>query len=1214
MLRINRKISLITGLLILFVILSVNIISGIIGFESIREKIEKRISEMIGGEVTYQDARLAIFPIPHIIFSEVGVSIPGYIRLEVDSIKIYPEILPVLKGNIRPYRVSLIKPDLHVVISLEKDGNRDEKEVAYGYPDLRPKFEMLRDLMASYHLDLEVIVEKGFLSLPAESNVFFKFNHINAKTRLSSDRFDIDASCSSNIWNKIEFRSVFNLITMNGSGKVDFFDLEPQKILVDFLHIENVQTDDTRINLNIDFIIRNLTDLYATIKSSLPSIILKQDNRKIEINSKYLDGYLKIDNGTIKVVLNSLELDYPKLSLSGKLFIDPFSPEISFEIKGKNVDVASTRHTALLLFGQNRIAQLIFEILQNGAVPEITVSSSAKSLKTLGRLSNLKIKGILSDGDIHVPKVDLDLSKVSGEVFISEGILYGKNLEGWLDNSKGCDGSLKLGLFKGENIPFHLDVGITADLSELSPVLRRLVKYGKLKREIENISMLQGKATGRLILGEYLHSIMPTINVTSLYVMEAFYNRVPFPMHVSHGRVFYDGTHINVLGIQGRVGNSFFSDLSFSVDWEDEKLLHVISKSADVNMEELYPWLVSFHPIYNVCHRLKYLKGNFCFQALEMNGPIFKPQQWEFDISGTPLHLSTDADFLGGPVMVSQGMVEVDQYDIIFEDVMLNSLESKVNANGSVYDYLKGVESFSTDFTGHLGEDNFLWLAGISNIPEILRPKGPFDILKGRMVWQRHGPFSLFADVDIQAGTNVKIDLMAKKNALSIKTLSVKDMESDAIFSYDSCDDEVGVSFSGKLTGGTLDTVLENNPFLDGDIYGDFYGDFYGDMAQKSYTRGNVKGSRLKIPLPGFSSVTLNQFSIAAEENGICLENVDVNYQESQAMVQGTLNFSEEGFIADFNLASGFLDLKKITELFNTESKNPDRNEKENPSWPVSGRIDIKGEEVVYGNRTFTDLHSLVLFKKDEITASIIDAELCGIAVKGTIEAFPERVSFNIIPYVSDGNLNKTLNCLSEKKVQLDGEFNLNGEIEGMGGGKEGPDITHGRLEFKSVNGRIYNFVILAKTLSILNVADMLRGDFPDLRNEGFPYRSIKIKGYFESGKFILEEAVIDNSSMGITAKGEIALKDMTLNLTILVAPLKTVDLVIRHIPIVNEILDGTLVSIPVKVTGSYSSPKTVFLEPSAVESELVGIMERTLKLPFTIIKPIFSDDKKADE
>jgi hypothetical protein len=80
------------------------------------------------------------------------------------------------------------------------------------------------------------------------------------------------------------------------------------------------------------------------------------------------------------------------------------------------------------------------------------------------------------------------------------------------------------------------------------------------------------------------------------------------------------------------------------------------------------------------------------------------------------------------------------------------------------------------------------------------------------------------------------------------------------------------------------------------------------------------------------------------------------------------------------------------------------------------------------------------------------------------------------------------------------------------------------------------------------------------------------------------------------------------------VAPLKTVDWVVQRIPIVDYILKGTLISIPVRVHGDLNDPKIIPLDPSLLGSEFVGIMKRTLKLPFKLVQPFVKDLKKPSQ
>jgi hypothetical protein len=91
-------------------------------------------------------------------------------------------------------------------------------------------------------------------------------------------------------------------------------------------------------------------------------------------------------------------------------------------------------------------------------------------------------------------------------------------------------------------------------------------------------------------------------------------------------------------------------------------------------------------------------------------------------------------------------------------------------------------------------------------------------------------------------------------------------------------------------------------------------------------------------------------------------------------------------------------------------------------------------------------------------------------------------------------------------------------------------------------------------------------------------------------------------------------LVNQRIDLVVAVAPLKTVDWIVRHIPIVGYILGGTLVSIPVKVQGDLYDPTISPLDPAEVGLGFLGIMERTLNFPIKFIKRIFKDFEKPKQ
>ena len=174
-------------------------------------------------------------------------------------------------------------------------------------------------------------------------------------------------------------------------------------------------------------------------------------------------------------------------------------------------------------------------------------------------------------------------------------------------------------------------------------------------------------------------------------------------------------------------------------------------------------------------------------------------------------------------------------------------------------------------------------------------------------------------------------------------------------------------------------------------------------------------------------------------------------------------------------------------------------------------------------------------------------------------------------------------------------------------------------MSFSAEKGRIYRFGLLAKVLAILNVTEIYRGEVPDLLGEGFAYHGMKISADLNGGKLIMKECSIDGVSMGIACEGNIDLAERKMDLIILVAPFKTVDRIVKILPLVKHILGGTLISIPFRAQGDLKDPIVIPLHPAAVGSEVLGILERTLKLPITIIQPVFSlennknNDQKTD-
>jgi uncharacterized protein YhdP len=188
----------------------------------------------------------------------------------------------------------------------------------------------------------------------------------------------------------------------------------------------------------------------------------------------------------------------------------------------------------------------------------------------------------------------------------------------------------------------------------------------------------------------------------------------------------------------------------------------------------------------------------------------------------------------------------------------------------------------------------------------------------------------------------------------------------------------------------------------------------------------------------------------------------------------------------------------------------------------------------------------------------------------------------------------------------MTGRFDLSGQLSAQGG--LSIERWQGELDFLSREGRIKRFNLLGKILGFLNSTEILFGNFPDIEEQGMGYNELAIRSRVDNGLLILKEGRLDGESVEMGFQGQVNLVSREVNLNVLVAPLKTVDRLVKKIPVLSGLMGGNLISIPVKVSGPLNDPSVRPMSPEAVSNELKNVMKRALKLPMKIISPFLPD------
>jgi uncharacterized protein YhdP len=191
-------------------------------------------------------------------------------------------------------------------------------------------------------------------------------------------------------------------------------------------------------------------------------------------------------------------------------------------------------------------------------------------------------------------------------------------------------------------------------------------------------------------------------------------------------------------------------------------------------------------------------------------------------------------------------------------------------------------------------------------------------------------------------------------------------------------------------------------------------------------------------------------------------------------------------------------------------------------------------------------------------------------------------VAFDFAPLAGDKDLEPAFACIWNRDGMVTGRYSISGSLISEVTTREPIRSLKGNLDLKAHSGRIYRYGVLAKVLALLNLTEIFRGKLPDIVHSGFAYETIKVRGEFEGGQFILKEGIINGASMTISYRGTFNLVDETLDMRIIVAPFKTIDNLVMNIPLVKNLLGGRSISIPFVVTGKWSDYKVIPLSATA--------------------------------
>ncbi len=1253
---------LLVGIMIVaFMLISPILISGSIKRFHVKARAEEAIENLTGGEAVIGNVSAAVFPIPHMVINSSRLKIPGKLNLRVKRIEIYPRIIYLLQGKLLLSSLSLENADAEVVVPRKREKTQKPLSLkSFKIPTLWFALPPLKNLEIDG-------CRVALLSNPNEKP-FLVLTPLYAKASLKHNRLRVKLRVSTNHGEELAAKGEGDLLLRRVKLKLDITNLQPHLWL---RQLGITPPKEFR---------RGMLNLYGTLEKegdqvsvkgtvSVPTLTFKtkETPKEVTVSLPKAEGEWRSTGHGWELNLSELKLNSPPadLQLTVSEEREKGHKKATILVKGAELDLGALRTWLKQVPPVYRFLHNLFEIVHGGRAINLQIGFSGKRFKELSNIRRLTIDSDVEDAIVMIPKVKLPVTNVSGHIHMANATIVGSNLKGhFLSNTRAKNGRfslLSLKVKENHMHPFQLDLDAYGNntVADLLPLLKRLIQNQWALKEMNKIEA-RGSLKLHLHLGEFLERLHADARATAIKA-RVNYKSIPYPVDIADGAVRFHNSTIEWNNLQGKISATRVYSLSGSL-WplKGDPNLRVNGLKASVEMGELMHWLNCYNILHPYTRLFPSANGDLEITGGNMEGPLLSPHRWRFRVNTNPKNLKLSFILLPFPFTLKQGGLVLTEKSLFMTNLSAEGGDSRLILSGKVNDYMGMPSGAAISYSGRMGRRLFDFLAQLTRLPKELWLKTPYTT-RGRWVWKGEMDHTLKATGSWRTGERCKIDLLTNTKVISVKRLTIAsggDNCSVAVSIPMDTGGELRVDLDGRITHSDLvnmllkQSLLRKGGFVEGRK---FHTSIDLGNPENSTFSGEARARKLSI-----DGYFIRDFYAKGTPKGLELNRALFSYGGGDWNATGRIILSKplhlvgmvQGPLLRIPVAKETGEKKQAKERGNRRGHahepmgGKDTTALESMVWArymesLEGTVSLKIDRVEYGNYTIHGFMGTlgILGERAGVEIRMRKGSICSLPITGKIKiplanegqnTYELNIAKRKLPEEEQPRFEKVIPCLLPetrgKEPLIEGPFRVWGEIKARDAG-DGDIMNHlhGHLDIRSTpkkeRGIIHKFNLVSKLLDVLNPLDLAQ-KLPKLTVKGVPYDKLLIKLNFEGETWPIKEMALSGPAMKLVATGKLKKGGKEIDATILVGMLKTVNRIIKNIPLVNTVVrhvlsgkHGSIVSIPVSVMGPIENPTVIPLSPTAVGSELFGIVKRTLGLPIKLLSPLTSqgNDNKSD-
>jgi hypothetical protein len=793
-----------------------------------------------------------------------------------------------------------------------------------------------------------------------------------------------------------------------------------------------------------------------------------------------------------------------------------------------------------------------------------------------------------------------------------------------------------------KQLALRADARLSLDLAEVLAIAKSIVGDGKARTQLDQIKTMSGRAEFHTSVTTDSQHPELRLEISAIQTTTQ-HAKVPFaiPVQLTRGDFRYVDNAMYVQDLRGAIGKSTFKGAGARIGINAPNALGAGKGSFSLALDELMRWAAALPELSKHLADIEKVTGTMSVSISKLAGTLRKPDKLQYVLSASPQRVSITAARFGPSVKLDGGVIDISNTRIRMNDVRLSALDASLRVGGTMKDYRDGLTNFQARIDGSTGLESLEWLRVRAGLADTMRMRKPWQISRLDAKWRRDGELSARGKIQVKAGPAIGFAMGLASDLLEVENFSLRDEFSEVEAGGKLEDTHFDVRFKGKLLEQSLTNIFTQLPLKFGRLNGDIRATGDWKHPDRTAANGVLQGTMIGIPAALLGTlpvpVTVENFSLEGQNQTLLIKTATVAVDDSRLDISGSFGVSGNQYLLDADLTSQRFVVQLPSRSSRSGSKSaPDSGTVENTEatidrmtltgetnltnietlierFPGSGQIRINISKLQIGQRELTPFIAAASLGDQKLVLKLRQARLCNILLTGGMDAVMHgHANLNVEVHTRGVSIERSIPCLTNKNILLTGLMDVDAQFLASGTGSEFLDSLRVTYTLALRDGEIRKFDALGKVIDAVNETEAADGKLPSTKTSNLKYKVISAKGSADLRTLLFNEIVVELEQAKMVAQGTVDIQTAKINATVLVAPLQGVDKLINRVPILGRIFGGSVLAVPVGVSGTIKDPVVLPLAPGAVAGRMVDILTNTLKLPADLLNTTMPDLKKS--